>query len=250
MHFDPRIQTLLVDLDGTLLGNRQLTLSIDFVKRSLLALKPYGGWRKSVETLLAIQKELRRFTPDMTNDVRVVKLFSEKTGLDPDRSRQVLRQFITSVFPELKRHFYPIPGSSEFLTWAKDRYPLYLATNPVWPPEIVELRVRWAGVDPSLFRSMTHVRRMHAAKPSPEYYRELLAQENLDPATCLLIGDDRKMDLPATAVGIRVFIVGDPRKNTRISRLRYPRAQAPAWSGNYALLRAALAEAATQTSAV
>ncbi len=230
--------TLLMDLDGTLLGNRQIPLSIDFVKRSLAALTPHGGWRKAVSTLLAINREIRQATYQATNADRVVRLFSERMGMPEDKSRAFLRETLAVQFPELKKHFYPIPGSREFLDWAKDHYELYLATNPIWPQEIVELRVRWAGIDPALFRSMTHARRMHAAKPSPHYYEELLAQEKLDPTRCLLVGDDVKMDLPATQVGIPVFIVGDPSKNPRMKRLRPKGAQAPAWQGHYGHLRA------------
>jgi FMN phosphatase YigB (HAD superfamily) len=240
--FDPPVKTLLVDLDGTLVGNHQFPLSFDFVKRSLTALRKYGGWKKSVSTLLAIHKELSRTSKELTNDVRVVNLFAERMGLEQEKARLVLRGALQSIFPQLQKHFYPIPGSHDFLDWAKDRYPMVLATNPVWPPEIIHLRVQWAGVDPSIFRSITHARRMHAAKPTPDYYTEILEQEGLRAEDCLLIGDDVRMDLPATLVGIRVFIVGDSKKNPKLSKLRFPKAKAPAWSGNYRLLRDALAD--------
>ncbi len=231
------VKHLLVDLDGTLLGNQSLRLSLDFIKQSIQALRPYGGARKAAKALMLIKREFDRPSETATNDSRVVEIFSKQMNLTAEEGRKVLRDGVLLIFPGLKHHFYPIEGAKEFLEWAKDRYPMTLATNPVWPPEIVELRVRWAGIDPGLFESMTHIRKMHACKPAPEYYREILSQQNLKAEDCLLIGDDVKMDLPATQVGIRVFIVG---KSAKLAPLRYTGAQAPAWRGTFKELRTLL----------
>ena len=48
-----------------------------------------------------------------------------------------------------------------------------------------------------------------ACKPTLEYYEELLAQEKFKAEDCLLIGNERKMDLPATRAGIAVFTMRD-----------------------------------------
>ncbi|HUP57065.1 MAG TPA: HAD family hydrolase [Bdellovibrionota bacterium] len=234
------VRQLLVDLDGTLLGNKAFPLQIDFVRKSLDGLRNYGGLKKRITALLGLNAALRAKSRDVTNDVRAVSVFSHLLGLAPEEGRKVLRESLTLLFPSLERHFFPIPGAKEFLEWARGRYPMVLATNPVWPPEIVELRLRWAGVDPSLFTSITHVRRMHACKPELEYYEEILDQEKLDPAHCLLIGDDMKMDLPATRVGIRVFIVGKHEKDLRARPLKFEKAKASAWKGSYPILQASL----------
>jgi FMN phosphatase YigB (HAD superfamily) len=231
------VKQLLVDLDGTLLGNRHLNLSLDFISKSVGTLSRYGGARQAIATLVAIMKEFKRPSPDIANDVRIVSLFAKRMKLSQDEARAFLREHLLIIFPQLQKHFFPVQGAEEFLEWARQRYPLLLATNPVWPPEIVELRVKWAGIDPSIFMGMTHIRRMHACKPTAEYYREILAQEKIQAEDCLLIGDDVKMDLPATRVGIRVFIVG---KYKQVSPLKHPGAQAQAWRGPYPALRTLL----------
>ncbi len=234
MKLDPPIKQLLVDLDGTLLGNRALPLSLDFVRRALARMRKYGGWRKSISTLIAINREFRIPHKELTNDIRVTRLFSERMNVGLEEGRQILRDGVSMIFPSLKKHFYPVPGSRDFLLWAKERYPLFLATNPVWPIEIVEMRLKWADIEPEWFASMTHIRKMHACKPEREYYLEILDELGLKPEECLLIGDDVKMDLPATRVGIRVFIVGEHKKLTSIKTRG---SKAPAWRGSYAHLR-------------
>ena len=229
-----RIESLLVDLDGTLLGNTGLRLSLDFVARAVSTLRPRLRVRGSLQTLVEIKKAFDRPDGEKTNDLRVVGLLAEKLDVTIEEARQILRSGVFQIFPNLSRHFYPIQGAREFLSWAKGRYPLVLATNPVWPEEIALLRLEWAGIDPSTFRSITHVRRMKACKPASEYYREVLEQEGFSAATTLLIGDDVKMDLPATRAGVPVFIVGAYR---RVSALRIEGMQAPAWRGSYRALQ-------------
>jgi FMN phosphatase YigB (HAD superfamily) len=240
------VKHLLVDLDGTLLGNQSLPLSLDFIRHTFGALRQYGGIRKLTKVLIGIKREFEKpSSREHTNDLRVIELFSKQMNLSVEEGRRVLREGVMLIFPNLKKHFYPIEGAKEFLDWAKDRFTLTLATNPVWPPEIVELRVQWAGIDPAIFGSMTHIRTMHSCKPSAEYYEEILEQQGLKADECLLIGDNVKMDLPATKVGIRVFIVG---KNSKLGPLRYTGATAPAWKGSYHHLRSILEHAETTVS--
>ncbi len=230
----PPVTHLLFDLDGTLVGNRNFPLSFEFIQRSLRALRKYGGWIRAVRALAAIQKEFRVPSSDLTNDQRVLRRFAAIFKIDDEEARKILRENLFFIFPKLERHFFPMPGSGPFIDWARGRFPLFLATNPVWPPEIIELRVRWAGIDPASFTGMSHVRRMHFCKPRREYYEEILEQEGLNEDQCLLIGNDLKMDLPATEVGIRVFIVVPQGPLREIQR---PAGHALAWSGTYTDLR-------------
>lgn len=228
------VKHLLVDLDGTLLGNRNVYLSYDFLRQALSNLRVYGSLARTTRAMFSIGKDLRKASAEFTNDIRIVEAFSKQMNLSIEDGRRVLREGVHKIFPTLEKHFYPVQGAKEFLDWAKERYPLTLATNPIWPPEIIELRVRWAGIDPEIFSSITHVRKMHAYKPSRDYYQEVLEQQNLPARDCLLIGDNVKMDLPATRVGIRVFIVGQFKATTPVT---IPKAQAQAWKGNYPALR-------------
>lgn len=238
MNLGAPVRHLLVDLDGTLLGNRSLSVSFDFMRRSVGTLTQYTGVSRAIKILLEINREFSRpSTPDLANDIRVVELFSKRLKVPVEEGRRILREGVLTIFPELERHFYPMPGARDFLEWARLHYPLTLATNPVWPVEVIELRVKWAGVDPSIFKNITHVRQMNACKPAPEYYEQILKQQELEASDCLLIGNDVKMDLPATKVGIRVFIVGKTRQPTP---LKAARAKAQAWRGTFEALRASL----------
>jgi len=237
VEFQYRINHLLVDLDGTLLGNHEIPLSLDFMRHALLKLKDHGGWKKAASTLLAIKRELEIPSNNNKNSERVVNLFSERMGFPIDQSRQFIKESLVGFFPKLEQHFYPVPGAKEFLEWAKNHFSLTLATNPVWPREIVDLRLKWAGVDPELFNVVTTATNSSACKPEAKYFTEILDHLNYDVEECLLIGDEVKMDLPATEIGLLVYIVGDYTNMTRVS---HPGAKSPAWKGSYVKLKESL----------
>jgi FMN phosphatase YigB (HAD superfamily) len=201
-----------------------------------------------MQGLRAVDRELRcEIRGDVTNDVRAARAFARATGIDPARAEGVLADAMNEVFPRLERHFAPIEGASEFLAWARERYTLVLATNPVWREELVRLRLKWAGIDPSIFKVITHAGVMHACKPAGDYYRETLERARATPDESLLVGNEYKMDLPATRVGIPVYIVlphkqaESPGFRRRTSRTPDDR-RVPAWQGSFGGLRRLLEE--------
>jgi FMN phosphatase YigB (HAD superfamily) len=234
LHPQTPVKHLLVDLDGTLLGNRALALSIDFLRHAYDILKEQVGFRTATQILIAMQRELRKPSAQLTNELRSLMIFAKRLNLPMEETRSLIRESLFTIFPKLEKHFYPIDGAKDFLDWAREHYSLTLATNPVWPREIIELRVRWAGIEPGIFRDITYAKTMHAYKPSLEYYEEVLNKQGFSAGDCLLIGNDLKMDLPATRAGIRVFIVGSFKQMTPID---IKGSRAPAWKGTYAQLR-------------
>lgn len=243
-----QVKHLLVDLDGTLLGARNVPLQIEFIARSLRALRKYGGWWTAFRSLVAIKKELAQapseVIEEITNDKRAADAFARSLGLPIDEGTQILQEVMSNLFPLLKRHFFPVEAARDFLEWAKNHYPLTLATNPVWSEDIVRLRVEWAGINPDYFSQITHARIMHSCKPTPEYYREVLALHRLEPHQALLVGNEFKMDLPAIRVGIPVFIVApaQAKRSQLPKRINTPKNSAPAWVGSFGQLRSMLTD--------
>jgi FMN phosphatase YigB (HAD superfamily) len=225
------ITHLLVDLDGTLVGNKSIPMSLAFTRLSLREIRrrvPHiTGWQ-ALRILIGIGPALRNRDTDETIDMRIVRYFSKKTGLNVTESRSILKQGVFEIFPQIRKYFYPMPGASHFLQWAKHHFDMTLATNPVWPEEIITMRAHWGGINTQEFQYITHIRAMSDCKPSPIYYKEILSARNISAENALLIGNDLKMDLPATKVGIPVFIVGKQRGCRPL-----PTDGAPAWTGTF-----------------
>ena len=201
-------KTLLVDLDGTLLDNDEFTLTLSFFSKILSRLKRFGRMRV-LKGARAIFKEFETASETEVNAVRFSRVFGARLGLGQVEARALLEGEMRAVFPKLGKHFEPSPGAAEFLAWAKGRYPMVLATNPVWPQDIIELRLRWAGHAAETFDWVTDWTKMRAVKPLPEYYKGILEARGLMASECLMIGDSKKKDLPAQKLGIPVFILDD-----------------------------------------
>jgi FMN phosphatase YigB (HAD superfamily) len=207
------VQTLLMDLDGTLLESHDFRLRLDFIVQCLSRFRRQGGIWRAIRALRAVTRAVEYPSESdrhLTNAERASRAFSRVLGLPLPEATEILHREVAETFRTLGRHFYPVPGAREFIEWASPRYRLVLATNPVWPLEQVLLRVKWAGIDPAVFSAITHSGRMHFCKPSVEYYQELLRQEGLKAEDCALVGDDLRKDLPATRAGISVFILHEP----------------------------------------
>jgi FMN phosphatase YigB (HAD superfamily) len=84
-----------------------------------------------------------------------------------------------------------------------------IATNPIFPRIAVEHRLSWAGLGDLEFGVVTAYEEMYACKPHPDYYRQTATMLGVSPTECLMVGDDRALDMPAADVGMRTFYVGD-----------------------------------------
>jgi putative hydrolase of the HAD superfamily len=179
---------------------------------------------------------LTRPSRTKTNHERLIENFAGHFKIPFEQAEKEVRENLNFVFPKLKPHFGRIPGAAKFLEWAQEYYSLTLATNPVWPVELVHMRMQWGGIDPTYFKSITTADRMHACKPSREYYLEILEQENFRAEECLMIGNERKMDLPATQAGLSVFLLRPEARG--LTCIESPAGKSPgAWRGSFAHLR-------------
>jgi len=227
-----RFKNLLLDLDGTLIHSGNFLVHIEFIAKILPLMKGHRGWKAAWKGLSEGNDVFKVPSKEKTNKERLLDIFSKHLGLKYEDAETAVFKSMMEVFPTLKSHFGKIPGAAKFIEWAKENYTLTLATNPVWPIELVHMRMRWGGIDPSDFRSITTSDRMHACKPTRDYYEELLEQEKFKAEDCLLIGNERKMDLPATRVGIAVFLVR-PDANA-LTCIECPTDKNPgAWRGSY-----------------
>ncbi len=79
---------------------------------------------------------------------------------------------------------------------------LIIATQPVFPEFAIRRRLAWAGVEHIPFHLITHIENMYASKPHPQYFEQILSMLGAMSDECLMIGNDREMDLASDKVGI------------------------------------------------
>lgn len=210
------LRGILFDLDGTLLD-----IDIDaFLRRYFAALSDAvtdlvdgpADHKRAMEAIYRGTGEMMAPHPGETNREAFYRAFLQDTGIDLDQQWGVFERFYDDVFPTLQGTLGPRPGAVEAFEMATECGALIaIATNPIFPLSAVSHRLKWAGIDPTRPSVITSFETMTACKPSPEYYRQTCEMLGLDPTECLMVGDDRMLDLPAADIGLRTFYVGpDP----------------------------------------
>jgi FMN phosphatase YigB (HAD superfamily) len=108
-----------------------------------------------------------------------------------------------------------------------------LATNPVFPREVILERMRWAGVADLAWKLITSYEDMHFAKPHAAYHSEILGRIGRQPAACVIVGNDTRDDLAALAVGVKAFLL----EGRVVDRGNAP---CPTWKGPVEVLQSLL----------
>lgn len=128
-------------------------------------------------------------------------------SVTPETLENALNRFYVDYYPELNQFSEPIdivPGLVEGLL--ERGYQVVIATNPLYPQYVIEMRTRWAGLDPAAFARVTYMENSHFAKPQPHYYEEIMAHIGYEPYEAIMVGDNWRNDIiPAAHVGMRTF---------------------------------------------
>lgn len=132
--------------------------------------------------------------------------FARLTGLDEPMFRAKFKDYYTNHFNSLGEGARQEPLAVETVHMLKRRnIDVVLATNPLFPANAIEMRIRWAGLSPSDFALVTHGENMTSAKPNLRYYHEILRKTGHTPQESMMVGNDTREDLCAADIGMRVF---------------------------------------------
>lgn len=209
------LQAVLFDLDDTLLGNN----TEQFVQHYFALLSAYAARREAGLTnllpdlLYSTRAMLQDTDPATTNAEVFWSVFTQRLGRAAAELQPFFEAFYTEEFPALQTATQPRPVARPLIQACFERgWQVVIATNPLFPRSAIEQRLAWAGAPVSDFpyALVTSYENMHAAKPQPAYYREILACLDCPAEQALMVGDDWRNDIaPALEVGMRAFWVTD-----------------------------------------
>lgn len=224
-----KYRAILLDLDDTLLINPMSEYIPAYVKRlsdHLEEMIAPGLFQAGLRSGVNAMEENNG--SELTNAQAFLTNFCPAVGYTAEELRPMFEQFYADEYPKLRSITKPIPEARMLMDWlARKNIPVVIATNPLYPVAAVEHRLSWAGIpvtdfDYSLITTFEH---MHAAKPQPEYYREILRRLDQRPENCLMVGDDWRRDIvPATSIGITVYQIlgGESTGKEQLSEQIHP----------------------------
>ena len=206
------INTILFDLDGTLLGMKDK----DFEERYFyFVAKKFSKYNKP--------DELYRIIWDAT--IYMVKN-TDGTRLNQDRFFEKFNslikpeyidiyydgfmEFYNNEFDFVKDATFEMRHMIEAVKILKEKgYEISVATNPLFPEVAITKRIYWAGFLPEDFGYITNFEICRYCKPNTEFYREILDTIGKKPEQCLMVGNDMLEDMIAKEVGISSYLVKD-----------------------------------------
>lgn len=218
-----KINTILFDLDGTLLKFKQTDfIEVYFKKLGKVFASIDMDVEKSIKAVWAGTKAMVLNDGACLNHERFWEAFSQVLSL-PDEKQKLAEskcdEFYTKDFDEVKSVL--AVGSTgadnvakRLVQDAKNKgYTVALATNPLFPECAIETRLSWIGLKPSDFTLVTHYSNSSFCKPNPGYYEEVLSKINKKPEECLMVGNNVAEDMCAKALGMEVFLVNEYIEN-------------------------------------
>ena len=205
------MNAILFDLDGTLLPMDQDT----FVKAyfGLLARKmaPLGYEPKRL--LEAIYTGIGAMVKNdgaAENEKAFWQVFCSIFGEQARQDEPHFDAFYRNEFQQVKDACGFDARAAKLIAGLKAKgYRLVLATNPLFPAVATHSRIRWAGLNAEDFEWVTTYENSSFCKPNVKYYEEIVGKLNLDPAQCLMVGNDVGEDMIAGKLGMKTFLLTD-----------------------------------------
>lgn len=204
------IQTILFDLDGTLLPMDQDEFTRAYLGLLCRTFAPFGYEPKLLTT--AVWKGLEAMvknTSSLTNEAVFWNEFEARMGRPvTGEERQRFDRFYSTDFHRAAAVCHPTPAAGELVQALKNKgLQVVLATLPAFPLTAIRSRLSWAGIDPEWFDHITSYENCTRCKPDPAYYREILTTLSLRPEECLMIGNNVDEDMIACTLGITGFLM-------------------------------------------
>ena len=203
------IQTVLFDLDGTLLPMDQDVFVKSYLGRIAKAMAVHGyDPDKLVKAIWSGTDAMVRNDGSRLNEAVFWDTFAGFFGTPTPQELALFDAFYREGFPAVQESCGFTPRAKEVLDKVKALgMQAVLATNPIFPAAATHQRVQWAGLQTSDFLHITTYENASFCKPNPDYYREILHKLGLAPEECLMVGNDATEDMVAETLGMQVFLL-------------------------------------------
>lgn len=206
-----RVDTVLFDLDGTLLPMEQEAFTQAYFQQLGQKAAPLGYDPKAlVAAVWAGTKAMMKNDGSQKNVDCFWSVFCTQMGEEARALQPVFDRFYQEEFHRVKAATGENALAAKLVRGlARQGKGLVVATNPVFPLVGNHTRLSWVGLKAEQFLHITAYENASYCKPSLGYYQEILKTIGKTPEQCLMVGNDGVEDLAAADLGMQVFLVTD-----------------------------------------
>ncbi len=209
------INTILFDLDGTLLPIKQEQFVNAYFGEVVKRFSPYGYTKEQlISSIWAGTKAMVANDGSKSNYDVFWDRFAQLLGVDVLKLIPEFNDFYETEFNQVKKLIpegYSIRGMLDTLKGMG--YTLVLATNPIFPLVASVTRLGWIGATTDDFIHITTMENSRFSKPNIAYYTDLLETIGKKPEQCLMVGNNAFEDMCASSIGCKVFLATDYLEN-------------------------------------
>ena len=207
-----KYQAILFDMDGTLVPMDTNAFIKGYFGLLFRKLSKHGFDRSNFgEMMWAGVSAMVENDGTATNEDRFWQVFCRLTHTQKDTVNADCLEFYGKEFQQAKQFTGENPLAAEAIRLAREKaQKVILATNPMFPMVGQQTRMGWVGLKPTDFDLVTSYEFERLCKPNPMYYTSICDRLGLNPAECLMIGNDENEDMYAAAqAGLRCWLVTD-----------------------------------------
>ena len=203
-----KINTILFDLDGTLLSIDMKEFEEIYYTSLSNAFKSIIAPDNFMAILYSSVKAMVKNKEKRTNEEVFMSVMKEHVGDELPAFQKHFIRYYENDFSVLRNAVNKNTDMLEALDILKEKgYELVIATNPLFPKFAIDQRIQWADLVHEDFSHITYFEDCHYCKPNVEYYSEILETIGKNPQECLMVGNDAEEDLAASTLGITTYLI-------------------------------------------
>ncbi len=209
-----RYQAIFFDLDGTLLPMDFDTFTKGYLGLLSKAVAPLGYEAATmVPAMWKGVSSMMKNDGSRPNSEVFWEVFSNVLGKDARVDTPTFDAFYEDEqgFHRAVAFTQPTPLAARIVALAHEKADkVVLATNPLFPRVAVTSRMSWAGLGVGDFDWITDYDNSSTCKPNPAYFLEIAKEIGVDPAQCLMIGNNAQEDIEAAQkAGLDTYLITD-----------------------------------------
>jgi FMN phosphatase YigB (HAD superfamily) len=203
------IKAILFDLDGTLIDVDMYRFVPGYLRRLTAQMRELVNPAQATKSLHnAVAAMFANDDAGKTLQEVLLEVLSLELAMTPDQYTECLTKFCDSDLGELKPLVSGHASAIDLVEASLARgWEVVLATNPIFPRQVVDARAAWGGVDCSKFSYVTAYETEHFCKPNPGFFHEVMGRLNLEASDCLMVGNDPLHDLAAGQTGMQTCLL-------------------------------------------
>lgn len=207
-----KFKAILFDMDGTLVPMDTEEFTKGYFRLLFRKLSGHGlDPTQFAQQMWAGVSAMVQNDGSATNEEQFWKVFSRLTGKEKEAINADCLEFYENEFQQANQFTGENPLAAEAVKIAQRKADkVILATNPMFPMAGQKTRMGWVGLTPEDFDLVTSYEEERFCKPNPMYYTSICQRFGLNPADCLMIGNDAYEDMyAAEQAGLHCWLITD-----------------------------------------